>query len=129
MNLKDCRENYYALSGSLSSVTRQLAFAGIAVCWVFSVKSKTGYLLDKQLVLSILFFCLGLLLDLLQYFYSSAAWGFYSRYKEKRVPNDDHDFLAPRWINWPTLLLYWTKPISVMAGFFVLFNFFSSFVF
>lgn len=35
MTLSDYLASYYELSGKASDVSRQLAFAGIAVIWVF----------------------------------------------------------------------------------------------
>lgn len=123
MKLSDSRDNYYTFSGSLSSVCRQLAFAGIAVCWVFTIKNGTGYIIDKALVIALTFFVIGLAFDLFHYFYASLAWGFFTRYKEKQISGRDESFLAPRWINWPSLFFFWIKPIAMISGYLSLFKF------
>ena len=117
MNINDARENYYTFSGSLSSVCRQLAFAGIAVCWVFAIKNETGYTIDKTLVIAMTFFVVGLTFDLFHYFYASFAWGLFTRYKEKQQLDIDESFFAPRWINWPSIFFFWIKPLAMISGY------------
>ncbi|MEZ8169146.1 hypothetical protein A152_0016620 [Vibrio tasmaniensis 1F-187] len=128
MKLSDSRENYYTFSGSLSSVCRQLAFAGIAVCWVFTIKNETSYIIDKTLVIALISFVAGLIFDLFHYFYASFAWGFFTRCKEKELSGRDELFQAPLWINWPTLFFFWLKPISMILGYLVLFKFLLSYI-
>jgi len=35
MNLQDYRDDFYTYSGKASDISRQLAFAGIAIIWIF----------------------------------------------------------------------------------------------
>lgn len=38
MTLKDIRDAYEALSGTMSSIVRQINFAGIAIAWILWIK-------------------------------------------------------------------------------------------
>lgn len=118
MNLKDAQGYYTRHSTSLSAVCRQLAFAGIAVVWIFVNKDGGQYSIPNDLLFPLTCFVVGLAFDLLQYFYASAAWGIYSRLKELELgDNSTNDFLAPRWINWPTILFFWLKAIALITGY------------
>lgn len=129
MNLNDTLNNYYTHSASLSSISRQLSFAGIAVCWVFVIKSKVGFVISEELINVLLFFVCGLFFDLMQYIYASAAWGIFNSKKEKELAADTEAlFLAPKWINWPTLAFFWGKSIFVVIGYLKLFLFLFSYV-
>ena len=121
MKLKDARENYYTFSASLSGVSRQLCFAGIAIIWVFSVDGGNGeHLLKKDLVLPLTFFALGLALDLLHYIVASASWGIFHRIKEKSGTDEEEDFGAPCWLNWTPCIFFWGKAISTVIGYTIL---------
>ncbi|WP_413113835.1 hypothetical protein [Thaumasiovibrio sp. DFM-14] len=116
MNVQDCREHYYTFSASLSSVSRQLSFAGIAVVWIFVQKEGNQYIIPDSLVSCLIFFVLGLASDLFQYMYASAAWGLFARRKEKSCGNEA-SFKAPWYINLPTLTFFWIKAILVIIGY------------
>jgi len=129
MKLNDSLNNYYTHTTSLSAVSRQLSFAGIAVCWVFVVKSKVGIVISDELISVLLCFVCGLFFDLMQYIYASAAWGIFNRKKEKELGgNDDAVFYAPRWINWPTVIFFWSKSLSLVIGYILLFFFILSYL-
>ena len=83
MKLSAARDCYYSHTGNASAAARQIAFAGIAVVWVFNQpqSNKLIYLPD-ELITVLLLLCITLAFDLLQYTFSSAVWGIYSRFKE-----------------------------------------------
>jgi len=129
MKLNESLNNYYTHTASLSAVSRQLSFAGIAVCWVFVVKTKVGLVISDELIRVLLFFVCGLFFDLMQYIYASAAWGIFSRKKEIELDrNDDVVFYAPRWINWPAIFFFWSKSLSLVIGYILLFFFILSYL-
>ena len=67
MKLSAVRDCYYSHSGNASAAARQIAFAGIAVVWVFNQPVTNHTLnLPEQLVSALLFLCAALALDLLQ---------------------------------------------------------------
>jgi hypothetical protein len=118
VKLTDSRAYYTRHSTSLSNVSRQLAFAGIAVIWIFVLRKDGQVTINDQLILPLGFFVAGLAFDLLQYMYASAAWSYFNRKKELDSSIDENtEFTAPRIINWPTITFFWFKSITVMLGY------------
>jgi len=117
--LEEYRNAYYELTGKASDNARQLAFAGIAVIWVFkSNAAGPGIpLIPKELIWAGLCFCFALGADLLHYAYSGAAWGIWARKQERKGLGQEDRVLAPKWINWITLVFFWGKIIAVAAGY------------
>ncbi len=123
MILQDARENYYTFSATLSSVNRQLCFAGIAVIWIFSVEHKNGvHSLDHDLFIPLGLFVLGLALDLLHYMVASALWSYCHRSKEKKGVKEDEEFKVSYLINWPSNIFFWGKSFSTIIGYSLLLN-------
>lgn len=121
MTRKDVRQFYEDRTASLSTITRQLALAGIGVLWVL----KTGDVTKTVKFVPVLnyafgLYVLGLGFDLLQYAYASLAWGIFNGLKEKQQTPKDEEFQAPRAINWPTLFLFWGKVILTTGGYLIL---------
>ncbi len=121
MKLKDAREEYYGYTGKLSDVNRQLAFAGIAVVWIFAAADKSGSIsLPENLVAPLACFVIALAADLLHYVSASAMWGLFHRQKEKSGIGEDADFMAPAWINYPSISFFWAKAFVNLIGFVLL---------
>ena len=119
MKLSDLRSDYYELSGKASDVARGLAFAGIAVIWIFKTGSDVAPRLRPELLPPIGLLSLGLAMDLLQYAYAAAAMAIYARRKEKQLVRltEDPDFDLPRQLNWPTLTFFWGKLLCIGAAY------------
>ena len=121
MKLAQARECYYSHSGSASAAARQIAFAGIAVVWVFNQpQASRVVVLPDPLVVVLLLLCCTLAFDLLQYTLSTAAWGIYSRHKEVQLRHRFHenpDIEPPRELNWPGLAMFWLKLACLVAAF------------
>jgi hypothetical protein len=118
LKLADSSAVYARHSTSLSTVNRQLAFAGIAVIWIFVIKKDGQITIDDELLFPLGCFVLGLTFDLLQYMYASAIWGYFNRQKELDSNiTIESDFTAPRIINWPTITFFWLKSCSVITGY------------
>ena len=109
MNINDYRETYYTLSGKASDVCRQLAFAGIALIWIFKEDNGSPLAVPDALLLPAALFVTALALDLVQYVYGSLAWGAFSRYHEGRQSPETTELSAPMYINWPALFCFWLK--------------------
>jgi len=109
LRLKEAREAYYDYSRKASEINRQLGFAGIALIWVFRIEGPQRTQLPPNLLLAATVIFISLALDLLQYVIGTLTWGLYSRYHERRGVSEARDLAAPRWINWTTLALFWTK--------------------
>lgn len=121
MRLSESRDIYNRHTTSLSTASRQLAFAGIAVVWIFVSKVNGAFVIEEALVWPLFLFVSGLASDLLQYMWASAAWGVYSRRKElDESITKDSEFLAPKEINWPTIGFFWVKSALVILGYILL---------
>jgi hypothetical protein len=77
-------KEYYYFSGKASELCRNLAFAGIAIIWIFKV-DKTGMSIDKKLILPLISFVATLAFDLFQYLWGTIIWGFFVRKQEKNL--------------------------------------------
>lgn len=102
MKLKDCREAFQYNSGQASANVRQLALAALAAIWLFK---STG---EGPIVLPLLLWWVGglsigaIFFDFVQYVWNAATWAGFNRTQElKETVNENTEFLAPRWINWP----------------------------
>jgi hypothetical protein len=123
MDLADIRSTYDAASAKASDIARQLAFAGVAIVWLFSGATVTNDVLriSDQLLAAGFFLVLALALDLLHAIYRAVAWGIYGRYLERHRRHTDVD--APAWINWPSIALFAGKLAAVAVAYFLIGDF------
>jgi len=126
VRLEDCREAYYSHSTTASEVNRNLAFAALAVVWIFRLEQTAPTLLPTALIWPTILAVLSLGLDLLQYVTSAAIWGIYTRYKERSRISGKTEFLAPRQTNWPGLAFFWGKIGSLIIAYVLLLKFLAS---
>lgn len=123
MKLKEARAAYYEHSGTASVVSRQAAFAGIAMIWIFKNESSGIVSLPDTLLYPVLFLLLSLSLDFLQYVYSSAAWGIFHRIMEKKHGVEyAGEVFSPKQINWPSNIFFWGKLVFLLLGYVLLIN-------
>jgi hypothetical protein len=115
--LAEARESYYELTGKASDAVRQLAFAGIAVIWVFKTGDGAAVKVPDALLLPGLLLVAALFADLLQYVIAALLWGRFARTRERRgvLPGDEVE--ADRAINWPALALYYLKIVLVLSAY------------
>lgn len=118
--LAEYRAAYKELSGTASTIARNLGFAGIAIIWVFKQGDDGDLFVPKDLFWPGLLITVGLTLDFLQYVIGAAMWGAFARIKEMAGFKNDDDFLAPRWMNWPALFFFWTKFLIMICAYFLL---------
>lgn len=131
MKLSDYKHAYEEFSGKSSDVARQLAFAGIALVWIFKIDHSGNYALPSTLHLPLALLIFTLCSDLFQYIMASAIWGIYHRVQEKKRPdvNDDPDIEAPYYFHYPITLFFILKLMSVCLAYaFLFFHLFDSFV-
>lgn len=103
-----------------SDIVRQLAFAGIAVVWIFTTIGPDGYVLDSKLILPLLLLVLTLLFDLLQYVIGGDTWKrFFRRMERKARERGDHDPLvkAPSRYSAPIYFFYWGKITLILLSY------------
>lgn len=122
MKLSEARDAYYTHSGNASTCARQLAFAGVAVVWIFNDKIPNQPIsLPRVLTIVVLALVATLAFDLLQYILASLMWGAFARGHEKNSEShrrhDDPDVDVPAWINWPALFCFWLKLVSLVVAY------------
>ncbi len=125
MKLQQYREAYYEHSGKASDSARNLAFAGIAIVWLFRAGSGLDSPLPNPLLLPILLFAATLALDLLHYLVASVTWSVFCRIKEKKEIPEEAELDAPPQLNWAPLFLFYLKIASVMSGYALMIHFLS----
>jgi hypothetical protein len=121
--LSKFRESYDYYSGKLSEIGRNLAFAGIAVIWIFK-KNDSSLTIDEKLVLPLLLFVITLTFDFLHYSWATIIWGYFTRSEEKKLTNaavEDPNLVAPAWYNWPSIFFFASKSLSIILGYIFLF--------
>lgn len=114
---RGAREAYYDASARASEVARQLAFAGIALVWVFSGASDAKGLLQMPSALQLagVGLAASLASDLLQYALATVLWAWWHRSSEKQQLestnriDDDLEIVTPPWINYPALVFFYAK--------------------
>ena len=118
MKLEKCRETFYEFSRMLSDNARKLAFAGIAIVWIFKQGENGSYTIPEALKTVMLMFVVSLSFDLLQYIWQTAVWGSFYTYKEKKLNHDENaDFLAPTIFNKVAYVIFWFKTIALVIGY------------
>lgn len=120
MSLDEVRETYYEASGKASEISRQLAFAGIAVVWLLAggtLNSTGGLRVSDDLLRVSVGLLLTLVLDLLQYAWRSLAWGIYARRLELR---GETTVSAPTSLNVVALAMFWGKLVSLATAYVLL---------
>jgi hypothetical protein len=121
MRLEEIHTRYSAASAKASEVGRQLAFAGIAIVWLFSggeTNDSGGLDIPPDLLRPGLFLVLTLGFDFLHATYAAGAWGAFGRVLERRGRTDHIEL--PRWIHWPSLFFFWTKLACLGLGYLLL---------
>lgn len=116
--LSDYREVYYEATATASDISRQAAYAGIALIWLFCNLSDGFLSIPKGLLLPIAMLIIGLLLDIFQYLYKSILWGWFCRNNESKCgTEEDPELSVPTYYNWPTLALFWLKILAVILAY------------
>lgn len=117
LKLSEAREAYEDASGKLSDINRQLCFAGFGIIWLYNM-SGDGIQIPKNLFLPGLLLIISLVLDVLQYVYTSLCWHIY--YDKHTSPEKDEEeipFKEPRLINVPSWSLFWAKVGVMLSGY------------
>ncbi|UCE66620.1 MAG: hypothetical protein JSU85_00975 [Candidatus Zixiibacteriota bacterium] len=122
MKLSEYRETYYEFSAKASDIARHLAFAGIAVIWIFRIEEYRKTTIPDSLIFPLIFFITALALDLVQYIAGTSVWGIFHWYHEKKLDNvlDDPKLDHPIWLKWPIFCPFVLKLISVIVGYILL---------
>ncbi len=111
MKLQDYRETYYEFTGIASEVSRKLAFAGIALVWLFKLEGAPVPKIPNELILPTGLLAASLAFDLFHYVIASAIWGIFQWYQERKLLNikEDPDLAAPSILKFPQFVFFWSK--------------------
>lgn len=122
MKLSEYRKTYYEFSGKVSDVARHLAFAGIALIWIFKVGTKDSPRVPTELLPPSAFFVASLALDLLQYIAATCVWGVFQWSEERKLENvtDNPELDAPSWFKWPQFIFFVLKLVAVVIAYYFL---------
>lgn len=126
MKLSKYKDDYHEFSGKASNAARQLAFAGIAVIWIFKIGDNHRPQIPEPLLLPLILLVFTLAFDFLQYVVSSFIWGYFFRREEKKLSNISQDPVvsAPYYYNWPGKTFYRLKLFTVLLAYGFLIKFF-----
>lgn len=83
--LKCWQEEYENDSSNLSTLIRNLSFAGIGLIWIFKNTDPSGKLLPRELIYPTLIIVIALFVDLLQYIWRIGVSYFTFRIYEKML--------------------------------------------
>lgn len=125
MTLDDLWSDVREMTGKLSDIARQAAYAGLAVMWIFKTGEATQYHLDHSLIWAGTLLALALALDLAQYAANILLRWRNARHEEK-VRGLDYkgkDITLPKSLNRIPYALFALKVTLVAAGYVVLLNY------
>lgn len=118
MKLDEIRKAYEDLSGSLSSVVRQINFAGIAIVWIFVGKETETVSVPQHLYNACTFLVISIILDVLQYLVGTFSWHMCYLFKHKKnVADKDTDIHESEWVNVIPWLCIYAKTIVTAIGY------------
>jgi len=122
MTLDDLWSDVRELTGKLSDVTRQAAYAGLAVIWIFKSGDATTYHLDRSVIWAGVLLALALALDLSQYACNVTLRWFHARHEEqvRGVDYKGKDVTLTKRLNRIPYALFALKVALVAAGYVVL---------
>lgn len=126
MILQDYRETFYTFSGKASDLNRQLAFAGIAIIWLFKKDNLAGLSIPRELLWPGVLIVLSLGLDMLHYVVASVVWRYFYRSQEKAGVDEDKVLTHETYLEWLIYFFFSTKIIIVLAAYVLLVNYFWS---
>ncbi len=130
MKLSDYNEVANSFSGKLSDITRQIAFGGIAIIWLFKITVNNTTTIPIELISPSKYILIALAIDVLHYAYQSIAWTifFYVREcKYQKTPEfnkePDPEMSAPRAMAFIPYIFFIAKIGFVIQAYYQIINF------
>lgn len=112
-------ESYNYYTGELTKFSRQLAFAGAAICWFFKSEEIT---FPKPILVSLVLIVSFFILDILQYFLGAHILRWWIQREETKMwekkKKIEGEYHKPRWVDTPSFAIFNLK-IAVLFGAFV----------
>lgn len=121
--LYEYKNDYYFFTGKLSDINRQIAFAGIALIWIFRQTNNQGIKIDEKLILPSILIVAALAFDLLQYIYQSITWAIFYTYYKRKWKSEDKKIDSPEYLNYIAWLFFGIKVILVIIAYWEIFGF------
>src|ERR1700730_10162055 len=117
MKLQDYRDTFYAFSGKASDLNRQLAFAGIALIWLFKKDNIAGLSIPSELLLPTTLIVISLALDMGHYVVASVIWRLFYRSKEKIGIDEDRKLKHNVHLEWPIYVFFCAKIVFALLAY------------
>ena len=118
MKIQELLNTSYEASNKTSELSRQLAFAGIAIIWIFRVGTQSGEVrFPEELLAPLYCFAAGLALDLGQYVYKTIAWTALNHYYWQKHKNNETNVEVSGYFNALTHAFFWGKVGLVAFGY------------
>lgn len=121
--LSEFKEDYYFFTGKLSDINRQIAFAGIALIWVFKKGDNSGFQIDSELILPAILIVSALAFDIFQYIYQSVTWSIFYTYHNRKNKSEDKKIKSPEYLNYPSWAFFFIKVILVLIAYWKIFGY------
>jgi len=118
MKIKDHWDDYAFYTEKLTELSRQLAFAGAAICWFFKTPDVT---FPTSILLALIGLVIFFISDIMQYLFSAILLKCWLRPIEKEAwkkhKSLDVDIDRPSYIDKPAFLLFIIKIILLISSF------------
>lgn len=121
--LSEFKEDYYYFTGKLSDINRQIAFAGIALIWVFKKGKEIDFQIDDELILPAILIVCALAFDIFQYIYQSITWSIFYTIKNRKYKSEDKKLKSPEYLNYPAWFFFCVKVVLVLIAYWKIFDF------
>ncbi len=117
MKLSEYRDDYYTFTGKLSDINRQLAFAGIALIWIFKQGNGSNVSIEKALLIPAILIVISLAMDMLQYAYQSITWAIFYTYYKGQGKSEDDKIKSSKFLNYPSWVLFTFKVLLTIISY------------
>ncbi|MEW8058542.1 MAG: hypothetical protein AB2787_03645 [Candidatus Thiodiazotropha endolucinida] len=118
MKNEELWKSYDSYTSELTKYSRQLAFAGAAICWFFKSPEVT---FPKPIIVSLAFIISFFIFDILQYFVSAHLLRWWTRKEEKKMWVKENtiegEYHKPWWIDSPAFVFFNIKALMLFAAF------------
>jgi hypothetical protein len=118
VKLEDYRQAFYRYSTRASEGSRQLAFAGIAIIWLFKRDTAGQLSIPHDLVLPGIFIVVSLALDMIHYCLGTIIWRWY--YRKKEDDGIDESTELPKHslgLEIPIYVVFWAKIVVLLLAY------------
>lgn len=109
MELEKYKEVYEKHSGTLSNINRQIAFAGIAIIWIFKKTNGVEVSISSELLWAAIFIIAALFLDMIHYLYLTIVWSAFYNKKEKEGIGQKEDVESSTGWNLASWIFFYSK--------------------